>query len=342
MRRKKQRVMGKALPIVLALLGMPFITSCGKDVTAPLISLQARVDVIYDDDCDEDIDCVTTQPLIHHWIDRGYVKMWGMNSSAPSKFGAPALKVFQQYYGHEGLFTIGASAPACGLRNSAAWAAAVVDQFDAGDDCTHYTSCGTVLRQSVANYIAGGGTANGLVYVITGPLTCEEELRATSADSISPLTGAQMEQKYIKEFVLMNGFAPSGTETNCSEDAVACSRFFANVTSQNGFPPVYVVPLNTGAASVVTQIPNSSEPPTSPSACAAKSIGGSGKTKDEDALAFEFGMLGSTGWKISANSTNTVDASTGTNRWSGNKASGQYYLTTAYGASYFEGVLAQQ
>src|SRR5439155_7241766 len=119
--------MRKVLPIVLALLGL-FITSCGRDVTVPLISLQARVDMIYDDDCDVDIDCVTTQPLIHHWIDRGFVKMWGMVSSAPTKFGAPALKVFQQYYGHDGLFPIGAAVPACGLQNSAAWAAAVVGQ----------------------------------------------------------------------------------------------------------------------------------------------------------------------------------------------------------------------
>ena len=342
MRTKKRRVMGKVLPFVLALLGLPFIASCGKDVSAPLISLKARVDVIYDDDCDGDIDCVTTQPLIHHWIDRGYVKMWGMVSSAPTKLGAPALKVFQQYYGHDGSFSIGAVAPGCGLQDSAGWAAAVVGQFDAGDDCTHYTSCGTVLRQSIANYIAGGGAANGLVYVVTGPLTCEEELRGAPADGISPLTGAQMEQRYVKEFVLMNGFAPSGTETNCSEDPVACSRFFANVTGQNGFPPVYVVPLNTGATSVVTQIPNSTLPPASPSAYAAKSIGGSGETVDEDALAFVFGVLGGTGWKISANSSNSVDAGTGTNTWSGGTASGQYYLTTSYSASYFEGVLAQQ
>src|ERR1700761_561630 len=156
---KKRCGMGKVVPVVLVLLGLPFIASCGREVTAPLISLQARVDVIYDDDCDGDIDCVTTQPLIHHWIDRGYVKMWGMASSAPSRLGAPALKVFQRYYGHDGLFSIGAAVPACSLRNSAAWAATVVAQFEAGDDCTHYTSCGIVLRQSIANYIEGGGAA---------------------------------------------------------------------------------------------------------------------------------------------------------------------------------------
>ncbi len=114
----------------------------------------------------------------------------------------------------------------------------------------------------------------------------------------------------------MNGFAPSGTESNCSEDAVACSRFFANVTGQNGFPPVYVVPINTGATGVMTQIPNSSLPPTSPSEYAAKAVGGSDQTFDEDSLAFEFGVLGSTGWKISGNGTNTADARNGTNTWS--------------------------
>src|SRR5207248_6254170 len=246
-------------------------------------------------------------------------------------------KVFQQYYGHDGLFPIGAAVPACGLQNSAAWAAAVVGQFDAGDDCTRYTSCGIVLRQSIANYIGGGGAANGLVYVITGPLTCEEELRAAPADGVSSLTGAQMEQRYVKEFVVMSGFAPTGTESNCSEDAPACSGFFANVTGQNGFPPVYVVPLNTGAADVVTQVPNSFLPVTSPSGYAAKGLGGSNRTYAEDALAFEFGVLGSAGWKVSASCTNTADIRNGTNTWSRGKASGQYYLSTAYGSSYFEG-----
>ena len=332
--------MRKALPIVLALLSTLFLTSCGKPVTTVVISLKVPADVIYDDDCDGDIDCVTTQPLIHRWISSGHVKMWGMVSSADTKLGAPAMKVFQQYYGHEGLFSIGASVPACGLNNSATWTAAIVGQFDAGDVCTNYPGCAAILRQSVANYIAGGGAANGLVYVITGPLTCEEELRATLADSISPLTGAQMEQKYIKEFVLMNGVAPAGGEYNCQSDVSSCTGFFANVTSENGFPPVYVVPVNTGATSVVTSFPNSSLPATSPSGYAAKSIGGKGETLDEDALAFEFGVLGSPGWKISPNSTNTVNASTGTNSWSSSTASGHYYLTTSYSSSDFESILA--
>ena len=93
-RKKEHRVMRKALLTVLALLGSLLLTSCGRDVV--VLSLQAPVNMIYDDDCDGDIDCVTTQPLIHHWIDSGYVKMWGMVSSAPTKLGAPTLKVFQQ------------------------------------------------------------------------------------------------------------------------------------------------------------------------------------------------------------------------------------------------------
>jgi len=87
----------------------------------------------------------------HSLLDRhGYVKMWGMVSSGPSQLGAPTMKVFQHYYGHDGLFSIGAWTPNCGFYQSAAWNVAVVSEFDAGDVCTNYMNCATVLRQSVA------------------------------------------------------------------------------------------------------------------------------------------------------------------------------------------------
>ena len=294
--------------------------------------------MIYDDDCDGDIDCVTTQPVIHYWIDSGFVKMWGMVSSAPSNLGAPAMKVFQHYYNHDNLYSIGAWTPNCGLRNSAAWNVALVNKFDPGDVCTNYPNCTEVLRKAVANYVAGGGAAKGLVYVITGPLTCEEDFRATPADSISALTGAQMEQQYIKEFALMNGSAPQGFEANCQENSSACSTFFAKVTRENGYPPVYVVPRNTGATGVVTQSP-ASLPQTNPSAYAFDSTDGPTKTLDEDALTVEYGVFGGTGWRLSADSTNTVDATSGANSWSGSTASGQYYLTTTNSAGCFENTL---
>lgn len=302
--------------------------------------------MIYDDDCDADIDCAVTQPIIHHWINVGYVKMWGMVSSGPSQLGAPTMKVFQHYYGHDGLFPIGAWTPTCGLHASAAWNIAVVGKFDPGDVCTNYENCATVLRHSVVNYIAGGGKANGLAYVITGPLSCEEAFRATPADAISPLTGAQMEQQFLSQFELMNGCSASPslfnctTEDNCVEDINACIAFFANATSKEGYPPVYVVPLNTGAANVYIKVPITSLPLTNPTAYAYTSTGRN-STAVEDALTVEFAVFGSTGWILSTNSTDRVSTATGENSWSSSMASGQYFLTTAASPASFEGVLSK-
>jgi hypothetical protein len=195
------------------------------------------------------------------------------------------------------------------------------------------------LRQSVANYIAGGGKANGLTYVITGPLMCEEEFRTTPADSISSLTGAQMERQFIKEFVLVNGYAPSGQEPNCIENASACSAFFTNVTSNNGYPPVYVVPVNTGVTSVVTTVPTRTLPLTNPTAYAFIFAGVTQST-DEDALAVEYAVYGNSGWILSANGADTVSAATGENSWSHGATSGQYYLSTAIPPSFFEKILS--
>ena len=328
-----------SLPIILTLVCSLLLAGCGAYFNVVVFApLQKPMNMIYDDDCDGDYDCAITQPIIHYWIDMGYVKMWGMVSSGPSQLGAPTMKVFQHYYGHDGLFSIGAWTPNCGFYQSAAWNVAVVSEFDAGDVCTNYMNCATVLRQSVANYIAGGGKANGITYVITGPLSCEEEFRATSADSISHLTGVQMEQQFIKEFVLMNGVAPSGVETNCMENAYACSAFFSNVTSNNGYPPVYAVPYNTGASTVITKIPVASLPMTNPTAYALNSIDRT-SSADEDALAVEYAVFGNTGWILSSNSTNMVNARTGENSWSDSTASGQYYLTVSISLIYFESIL---
>jgi hypothetical protein len=148
-----------------------------------------------------------------------------------------------------------------------------------------------------------------------------------------------MEQQFLKEFVLMNSYSPSGLEYNCKTNAVACSAFFTNVTSTNGYPPVYVVPFNTGAVNVVTQVPVASLPLTNPSAYAFNSAK-STESPDEDPLAVEFAVFGSTGWKISAQSANLVDTSTGENSWKSKKASGQYYLSTDISPIEFENILA--
>jgi hypothetical protein len=336
---------GKALVMMLALV-CPFLAGgCGPNqIEIVFAAPQAAVDVIYDDDCDGDYDCAVTQPVIHHWIDMGYVKVWGMVSSAPSKLGAPAMKVFQKYYGHDGLFPIGAWTPGCGAHDSAGWAAAMVGQLDAGDVCTNYTDCATVLRQSVAKYIAGGGKARGLAYVITGPLTCEEAFRGTAGDAISPLSGAQMEQQYIQQFVVMNGCANTGsrfactTELNCWEDLHACSSFFGNVTSQNGYPNVYVVPLNTGAENLITRVPVASLPLTNPTAVAFRAAGAT-QSADEDVLAVEFAVYGGDGWSVSQDSSDTVSVVTAQNSWTSSAASGQYSLTITGSSASFAAIL---
>lgn len=325
--------------ILVTLLSLPLLfstVSCASFTFRPDPPL-TPVAMIYDDDCDGDIDCTVTQPILHRWIDLNYVKVWGMVSSAHSQQGASTLRIFRDYYKHNNLFSIGAWTPECGSNPSGPVYVAIVNQFAPGDSCTNYKNCAQVLRQSVASYIASGGDPHGLDYVITGPLTCEEAFRNSPVDAISPMTGAEMEKNYIKQFVLMNGLAPSGVEYNCAKDADACSMFFADVTSGNGYPPVYVLPLNTGAVEVVTQIPVSSLPQSNPTAYAF-AVAGLRRSSDEDILTMEFAVYGTPGWGVGRNSTNSVEPVIGLDRWSSRSQSGQYYLTVAGDARVFEGL----
>jgi hypothetical protein len=327
------------LSIFFTLVCPLFITGCAEYVNNFVITAPpAPVDVIYDDDCDGDIDCAITQPIIHQWIDLGYLKIWGMVSSAPSQLGAPTMKVFRHYYSHDSLFQIGAWTPSCAPHQSAEWNVDVVRSFDDGDVCTNYPNCAVVLRQSVESYVANGGKANGLAYVITGPLSCEEEFRNTPGDAISPLSGAQMEKQYLREFVVMNGLVQYGQEYNCAADPTSCNAFFANVTSKNGYPPVYVVPGNTGAMAVATQVPTTGLAMPNPTTVAF-SASTTREAFDEDILSVEYAIFGGLGWNVSANSTNSVDPTNGTNRWSSRSPSGQYYLSTTAAPGSFEELL---
>lgn len=294
--------------------------------------------MIYDDDCDQDFDCAITQPILHHWIDMGYAKVWGEVSSGHSQLGAPSMRVFRDYYGHSSLFSIGAWTPGCAASQSSVWNIAIVDKFDPGDICTNYEPCQNTLRRAIATFISAGGSYRGIDYVITGPLTCEEALRLSPPDAISPLTGAEMERQYIRQFVVMNGDVPSGKEYNCISDPQACSTFFAVATAGNGYPPVDVVPDNLGTTAVVTKVPVEYLPQSNPSAYAS-AVSGAKSASDEDALAVEFAVFGLSGWEISGNSQNTVDLTSGVNTWMTNIPVGQYYLMVPGDEQLFEQLL---
>ncbi len=325
--------------LVLSVFAPGMATGCGTVYIQPPAPPQKAVDILYDDDCDGDIDCAVTQPVLNHWIDLGWAKVWGMVSSGHSALGAPTLRVFRDYYGHSALFPVGAWTPGCESNASAAWNAAVVNQFDAGDTCAAYPDCATVLRQSIARYAAAGGSRNGLQYVITGPLSCEEALRNSPPDAISSMSGAQMEQLYISQFVVMNGVVLFGGEANCITDSQACASFFANVTADNGYPPVYVVPVNTGATEVSTRVPVSSLPKSNPTACAFAAR----REKvalDEDSMAVEYAIFGGTGWMVSTNNTDSAEGASGLNKWNTSKSSGHYYLKVPNNQEMFEGMLS--
>lgn len=327
---------------VLMLIGellFGLASGCGTAHLQPPNPPATAANILYDDDCDDDIDCAITQPILNHWIDQGYAKVWGEVSSAHTQLGAPTLKIFSNYYGHSSLFPIGALRPACESSESAAWNIALVNGFDHGDTCANYPSCATVLRNAVAKYVSSGGGEHGLNYVITGPMSCEEAFRNSQPDAISQLTGAQMEQLYIGEFIVVSGLAPNGGDYNCSTDLESCAAFFANVTEQNGYPPAYVVPVNTGAAGIVTQVPVKSLPSSNPTAVAFTSAGVTSRM-DEDAMALEFAVYGQPGWIISSNSTTTVDTTTWLDSWNVGRPSGQYYLTVSADQGYFGVILS--
>lgn len=100
-----------------------------------------------------------------------------------------------------------------------------------------------------------------------------------------------------------------------------------------------MVPLNTGTANVSIEVPIAPLPLSNPTAVTNTSIGRN-STAAEDPITAEFAVFGSSGLRLSANSTNTVSAATYNNSWSSRMASGQYYLSNTATENSFEIVLA--
>jgi len=63
----------KTLPhSVICILAMFSMSGCNvTKINIVFTPVQKPVNILYDDDCDGDIDCAVTQPILHHWIDTG-------------------------------------------------------------------------------------------------------------------------------------------------------------------------------------------------------------------------------------------------------------------------------
>jgi hypothetical protein len=328
------------LASLLAPVAMAQTAPAGESAPLPTKPAIVRWDgapkrnIIWDDDCARDSDCAFSEDAIHHWIDTGNANVLAFIANSSNPYSAPIHNIWETYYGHTSI-PIGAYLGSAASESStSSWAASLVSQFNADDSRTNYTDCVTVYRRALA------GAPNASVNIVsTGFATCLVPLLQSSADSVSPLTGAQLVRAKVAALYLMGGDYPTGDEWNFQQDPANFNTLFTTWTTQNGYPPIYLNGLTPGL-SVISGAPpwfGSGHP-----AVAVATISGESNRPSWDGLSIYQAIFGTSAFVISADGTNSVDASTGTNIWHGVTASGHYYVTLKHAVSYYESLLDGQ
>lgn len=295
---------------------------------------QTPVNIIYDDDCTSDVDCVYTLSALHHWIDQGYVNVLAYMANSQNTGAAPIFKIFNTYWGHStpnSLIGAYKGSNVTSTGNTSSWVSNTVTQFDAGDTSSNYPNCVTTYRQVLAR-----AQNSSVVMVSTGFLGCIAGLMASSADSISASTGAQLIQAKVTALYLMGGDYPSGTEYNMVNDSTDANYVFANWTTQNGYPNINMNGFTPGNSLAVGR--PVWYPTTDPSQYAAGVVSTTSRP-GWDILSLYQAIFGLSSFTASANGTNSVNSGTGANTWSSGTASGHIYYTLTSSAAVYNALL---
>ena len=205
-----------------------------------------QVNIIVDDDCSSDY-CPVVAPF-KLW-DQGKVNIIAIVTDTNNNYAAPVYRSHSIFYKRPTvpIYANLSGTPSnsqCSANNCngsssqlTSWAT-LVSIFDPGDVSTNYTPCLTGLRTQLAALVSAGKQT---VYSATGFGTCLYQLMTSSADGISSLTGAQLIQQGVSKMVVCCGNYPNGIDPwNFYNDAADWSYIFANWTTQNGYPPIWM------------------------------------------------------------------------------------------------------
>jgi hypothetical protein len=292
------------------------------------VPAMAQQRLIYDDDCSQDVDCVATLPILHALEDRGEIKILAMMADSANPTTAPVMRLFAEYAGHKGM-VIGANQ---------------TDMPDSELCKKNNCNVGGGGEKLVAVYrrVLAEAPKHSVAIAATGFATCLNQLIASPADAVSPLTGAELVKRKVKLLSVMGGRYPAGNEWNFQCDAPGYHRLFVEWTRQHGYPPVYLNGFENGEH-ILAGAPAAADPKVNPTRYGLQ-VAGFDQRPMWDMLSALFAARGlsyggTVYFKVGAAGTVEVDAATGDDTWAATVDSGHYVLTNAAADEVFAALL---
>ena len=163
----------------------------------------AQSKIIFDTDFGGDADDLGALAMLHNFIDQGECELLGIACWSTEQYAVSAIDAVNRFYKHPSI-PIGTRKDSVEFQKWC-YSKSIVDDFfhklnqESAKDAT------ILYRKLLAQ-----SEDTSITIVTVGPLKNIENLIRSEGDSISCMTGKELIEKKVKEFVIMGGQFPSG------------------------------------------------------------------------------------------------------------------------------------
>jgi len=164
---------------------------------------QSQTKIIFDTDIGGDADDLGALAMLNHFIDRGECELLAVMCWSTEKYAVSAIDAVNRFYGHPDI--------PVGVRKDHTfytdwnYTKPISDRFPHKLDHEKVPDAVMLYREILA-----GSPDSSIVIVTVGPLKNIENLIRSGSDSISGLTGRELIELKVREFVIMGGQFPEG------------------------------------------------------------------------------------------------------------------------------------
>lgn len=224
-----------ALMFALFIGGLGIIVAAGDndDNISSGTEISGPIKIIFDTDMGNDVDDALALDMLFKYQQQGKIDLLGIASSKPEEGSVEYIDILNTFYGHPEL-PIGYVVDGGANNDNVNYALAVATMTDSLGAPLYprsHTEPGSI-EPAVKMYrrLLAEQPDNSVTIVAVGFSTNLSQLLATEADEYSPLSGADLVSKKVKQLVMMAGHMtdPNWHEYNIYNDLTAAQNVFAN------------------------------------------------------------------------------------------------------------------
>jgi len=167
-------------------------------------STYGQVKIIFDTDFGGDADDLGALAMLNNFMDQGECELLGVMSWSTEEMVIPAIDAVNRYYGHPEIpLGVRKEGP---LIDSTNYSRPIAERFPYVQSFESVPDATELYRKILAE-----NEDKSVLIVTVGPLKNIQNLLNSGADEHSHLSGKELIEKKVKEFVIMGGKFPEGS-----------------------------------------------------------------------------------------------------------------------------------